>query len=157
MIEQLSREDQYDFIHRYIKNDLFCHWSPLLVQMEIERNELDVPTLWYQADMVLDKLRIEEKDRRSVLIPFIYLELLEDFKNIRLNNGTTIIRTDVLAEQSAVTVMCIVLTELMHVVQPGHEIEEYDNYPICLAIYYHPNNFVHTSVTMLTIIVRILY
>ncbi len=148
MIEQLSREDQQMFIHRYLKNDLFCHWSPLLIQMKIERNELDVPTLWYQADMVLDKLRIEEKDRRSVLIPFIYLELLEDFKIIRLDNGTTINRSDILAEQSAVTVMCIVLTELMNAVLPGHEGEEFDNSPICVAIANIIRNHPHTKFLM---------
>ncbi len=148
MIKHFSREVQDKLYHKYIKNDLFCHWSPLLIQMKIERNELDVTTLWYQAKKVLKTLQKEEKDRRCVLIPFIYLELLEDFKNIRLDNGTTITRTAILAEQSAVTVMCVVLTELLNVVQPGHKIEEYDNFPICVAIINIIRNHPHTQFLM---------
>ncbi len=133
MIQIMHREEQDRLFHRYAKNDLFCHWTPILIQLEIEQNELDVCTLWYHMEKVLEKLRIED-GRRDVLIYYLYKQLLDDFKVVRQENGSTVTRTDLLAEQSAVTIMCVVLTELLNAFLPGYACEENKNFPICVAI-----------------------
>ncbi len=147
MIHQLSREEQERLHHRNGKNDLFCHWTTLLIQLEIEENELDEATLWYQMEKVLEKLRRIEV-QRDAMIPYLYKQLIEDFKEVRMVSGATIVRNDILAEKSAVTVMCVVLTELMNAVQPGHEDEEYDNFPICVAITNILRNHPHFQLMM---------
>ncbi len=133
MIYQLTREEQDRLHHRYRGSDLFCHWSPLLAQLMMEQNELDVSTLWYQREKVLDELRGIEKDRDE-MIPYLFNRLREDFRLVKREGNTDIIRTEILAEYSAVTVMCLVMTELLNAVVPGHEDEDFGNSPICVAI-----------------------
>lgn len=148
MIHQLSRDEQDRLHHRYRNSDLFLQWSPLLNQLEFEQNEVDVPTLWYQMEVVLDKLRRTEENRDE-MIPYLFNQLREDFKTLQLESGATVARTDILAELSAVTVMCVTMTQLMNAVQPGHEEEvEYDNFPICVAIANLLRNHPHFQLMM---------
>jgi hypothetical protein len=43
-------------------------------------------------------------------------------------------RTNIQAQQSVATIMCVVLTMLMNAVEKGHEEETFDNEPMCMAI-----------------------
>ncbi len=148
MIHQLSRDEQDRLHHRYRNSDLFRHWSPLLHQLEFEQNEVDVLTLWYQMELVLDKLRRTDENRDE-MIPYLFIKLREDFKTLQLESGATVARTDILAELSAVTVMCVMMTQLLNAVQPGHEEEvDYDNFPICVAITNLLRNHPHFQLMM---------
>ena len=133
MIKQLSQEEQDSLHLRYRNNELFRHWSPLLCRMEWEMQELDPITLWYEAEKVILKLR-NEKENREEMIQFVFRGLLKEFKSIKDDFGNDRIRTDAQAECSAVTVMAIVLTLLMNAVEKGHEEENFDNQPMCVAI-----------------------
>lgn len=133
MIKQLSREEQDRLHHRYRESDLFRQWSPLLCRLEWELQALDGVTLWWEADKVLQQLR-QTRENRDEMIPYLFKRLLSDFRSVEDENGENIIRTIEQAEQSAVTVMCLVLTSLMNAVEKGHEDEDFDNQAMCVAI-----------------------
>lgn len=133
MIKQLSVEEQDSLHLRYRNNEIFRHWSPLLCRMEWEMQELDPITLWYEAEKTILRLR-NEKENRGELIQYIFRGLLQEFKTIKDEYGNDRIRTNPQAECSAVTVMAIVLTQLMNAVEKGHEEEDFDNQPMCVAI-----------------------
>ena len=133
MIKQLTKEEQDSLHLRYRNNELFRHWSPLLCRMEWEMQELDPITLWYEAEKVIQNLRNEE-DNRDEMINYVFRGLLKDFMSVKDEFGNDRIRTTAQAECSAVTVMAIVLTQLMNAVEKGHEEEDFDNQPMCVAI-----------------------
>jgi len=133
MIEELPREEQDRLHHRYRNSDLFRHWSPLLCQLEWELEELDMTSVWWHTERQIETLRQTQHDRDE-MIAYLFKQMREDFKSIKLLNGTTLVRTDDQAEQSAVTVMCVLMTQLMNAVEPEHEEEDFDNRPMCVAI-----------------------
>lgn len=133
MIKQLSAEEQERLHHRYRNNEIFRHWSPLLYRMEWEMQELDLITLWSVVESVLRQLR-NEKENREEMIQFIFRQLLKDFRTVEDEFGDRKLRTAEQAECSAVTVMSIVLTLLMNAVENGHEDEDFDNQPMCVAL-----------------------
>ena len=133
MIRLLTRAEQDELHHRYRNSDLFRHWSPLLNRLEWEMQELDAMTLYREAEIVLQKLRLEA-DHRDEMISYLFKQLLADFKTIEDEQGKCINRSIEQAECSSVTVMAIVLTSLMNAVEKGHEKEDFDNQPMCVAI-----------------------
>jgi len=133
MIRQLNRDEQDRLHHRYRESDLFRHWSPLLCRMEWEMQEVDMVTLWCEAEKILQQLR-QTQDNRDEMIPYIMKRLLSDFRTIQDENGVSNLRTPEQAERSAVSVMCIVLTSLINAVESGHEDEHFENEPMCVAI-----------------------
>lgn len=133
MIKQLTTEEQESLHLCYRNNELFRHWSPTLYRLEWEMQELDSITLWYEVEKVLLQLK-SEKDHREEMIQFIFRRLMKDFRTVEDEFGEKRIRSIEQAECSAVTVMCIVLTQLMNAVENGHEEEDFDHQPICVAI-----------------------
>lgn len=133
MIKQLSREEQDRLHHRYRESDLFRQWSPLLCRLEWELQELDGISLWWEADKALQQLR-QTQENRDEMIPHIFRRLLSDFRRVEDESGVNVVRTSEQAEQSAVTVMCLILTSLMNAVEKGHEEEDFDNQAMCVAI-----------------------
>ncbi len=133
MINLLSREEQDRLHQRYRKNDLFRHWAPFLMQLELEQDEIDVSNLWWQVEKEIDILRRTEHNRDEMIV-YLFMKMREDFKTVKPEGGATIVRTEVQAELTAVTVMCVMMTMLLNAVLPGHEKEDFDNKPICLAI-----------------------
>lgn len=133
MIRLLTRTEQDELHHRYRNSDLFRHWSPLLNRMEWERQELDAMTLYREAEVVLQKLRLESS-HRDEMISYIFKQLLADFRFPVAEDGSKVERSIEQAECSAVTVMAIVLMALMNAVEKGHEDEAFDNEPMCVAI-----------------------
>lgn len=133
MIKLLTKAEQEELHQRYRKNDLFRHWSPLLNRLEWEMQELDAMTLYREAEIVLQKLRLES-EYRDEMISYILKGLLADFREIEDERGKIFQRSKEQAECSAVTVMAIVLSSLMNAVEKGHEEEDFDNQPMCVAI-----------------------
>lgn len=133
MIKQLSPEEQESLHLRYRNSDLFRHWSPLLCRMEWEMQELDLITLWSESENVLRQLR-NAKENREEMIHYIFGRQIKEFRAVEDESGEKRIRTVEQAECSAVTVMSIVLTSLMNAVEKGHEQEDFDNQPMCVAI-----------------------
>lgn len=133
MSRLLNSEEQQQLHHRYRKNDLFRHWSPILCQLEWEQQELDVNSIWWESEKLLQQLR-QEQEARDEMIPYLFKSLMVELKTIEQNGKATLIRTDEQAELSAVTVMCVLMTRLMNAVEEGHEDEDFDNLPMCVAI-----------------------
>ena len=147
MSRQLSSEEQHQLHHRYRKNDLFRHWSPILCQQEWERQELDVNTIWWESEKLLQQLR-QELDARDEMIPYLFKSLIVELKTIEQDGKATLIRTEEQAELSAVTVMCVLMTRLMNAVEEGHEEEDFDNLPMCVAIANILRNHPHFQLLM---------
>ena len=133
MRKQLNSEERQQLHHRYRKNDLFRHWSPILCQLEWEQQELDVNTIWWESEKLLQQLR-QEQEARDEMIPYLFKSLIVELKTIEYDGKATLIRTDEQAELSAVTVMCVLMTRLMNAVEEGHEEEDFENRPMCVAI-----------------------
>lgn len=133
MIRLLTRAEQDELHHRYRNSDLFRHWSPLLNRLEWEMQELDAMTIYREAELVLQKLRLEE-EHRDEMITYLFKQLLADFREVEDEQGKRIQRSTEEAECSAVTVMAIALSSLMNAVEKGHEEEAFDNRPMCVAI-----------------------
>lgn len=133
MIKLLTKAEQEELHQRYRKNDLFRHWLPLLNRLEWEMQELDAMTLYREAEIVLQKLRLES-EYRDEMISYILKGLLADFREIEDERGKIFQQSKEQAECSAVTVMAIVLSSLMNAVEKGHEEEDFDNQPMCVAI-----------------------
>ena len=133
MSRQLNSEERQQLHHRYRKNDLFRHWSPILCQLEWEQQELDVNTIWWESEKLLQQLR-QEQEARDEMIPYLFKSLIVELKTIEYDGKATLIRTDEQAELSAVTVMCVLMTRLMNAVEEGHEEEDFENLPMCVAI-----------------------
>lgn len=133
MSRQLNSEEQQQLHHRYRKNDLFRQWSPILCQLEWEQQELDVNTIWWETERLLQQLR-QEQEARDEMIPFLFKNLIVEMKTIEQDGKATLIRTDEQAELSAVTVMCVLMTRLINAVEEGHEDEDFKNLPMCVAI-----------------------
>ena len=133
MSKQLNSEERQQLHHRYRKNDLFRHWSPILCQLEWEQQELDVNTIWWESEKLLQQLR-QEQEARDEMIPYLFKSLIVELKTIEYDGKATLIRTDEQAELSAVTVMCVLMTRLMNAVEEGHEEEDFENRPMCVAI-----------------------
>ena len=132
MLELLSVTEQHRLHHRYRNSDLFRQWSGILCRLEREVGEMDAITLWLLAEKCLQRLR-DIQQYRDEDIPYIYNELMTlcaDFQK----DGKIIERNTEKAEHSAVTVMCVMLTSLMNAVEKGHETEDFDNKPMCVAI-----------------------
>ena len=68
------------------------------------------------------------------MIPYLFKSLIVELKTIEYDGKATLIRTDEQAELSAVTVMCVLMTRLMNAVEEGHEEEDFENRPMCVAI-----------------------
>ena len=132
MIKILSEEDQRKFHHRYRNSDLFRQWSGILCKLEREFKELDAITLWFLSEKCLERLR-EIKNYRDEEIPYIFRDLIKECGAIK-KDDETIHRHPNKAEQSAITIMCIMLTSLMNAVEKGHEDEDFDNKAMCVAI-----------------------
>lgn len=133
MSRQLNSEEQQQLHHRYRKNDLFRQWSPILCQLEWEQQELDVNTIWWESERLLQQLR-QEQEARDEMIPFLFKNLIVEMKTIEQDGKATLIRTDEQAELSAVTVMYVLMTRLINAVEEGHEDEDFKNLPMCVAI-----------------------
>lgn len=133
MSRRLSSEEQQQLYHRYRKSDLFRQWSPILCQLECEQQELDVVTIWWETEKLLQQLR-QEQEARDEMIPYLFKNLIVELKTIEQDGKTTLIRTDEQTELSAVTVMCVLMSRLMNAVEEGHEDEDFDNLPMCIAI-----------------------
>ena len=133
MIDLLSREDQERLHLRYRNSDLFRHWSPLLCQLEWEMEELDMTTIWWLSEQLIERLR-QVEENRDEMITFLFKQLLKDCREVRRDGGAAVVRTPVQTELTAVTVMCVVLTRLMNAAEEGHEEEEFANRPMCIAI-----------------------
>lgn len=116
LFQTLSEEELVAFRSRYRNNDLFRHWSPILCQLERKYGGRDAVSLWACSEQCLNQLR-QIPHYRDTEIDYILRDLLRE--------------TDVL---TAVTIMCIVLIRLMNAVEKGHEEEDFDNEPMCLAI-----------------------
>lgn len=101
--------------------------------MEWEMQEVDAMTLYREAELVLDKLKLES-EYRDEMIAYIFKQLLSDFRVVEDETGTRTTRSKAQAECSAVTVMAIVMISLMNAVDKGHEAEDFDNQPSCVAI-----------------------
>lgn len=132
MLELLSVTEQRRLHHRYRNSDLFRQWSGILCRLEREVGEMDAITLWLLAEKYLQRLR-DIQQYRDEDIPYIYNELMTlcaDFQK----DGKIIERSTEKAEHSAITVMCVMLTSLMNAVEKGHETEDFDNKPMCVAI-----------------------
>lgn len=147
MIHLLSREEQDRLHQRYRENDLFRHWAPFLMQLELEQDEIDISTLWWQIEKEVDILRLT-KHHRDEMIFYLFKQMREDFKTVKNEGGTTIVRTAQQAELTAVTVMCVIMTMLLNAVEPGHEDEDFDNMPICVAIANLLRNHPHFTLLM---------
>lgn len=124
----LTKDEQHTLHHRYKLNDLYRQWSPILSMLQRKHDEADAETLWYVAEQQIVRLRGELSFREQKIAP-IYSDLLAD---CLFFDGAP--RTKVQAQQTATTVMCIVLTMLMNAVEKGQEDESFDNEPMCLAI-----------------------
>jgi len=124
----LSFDDQQTLHHRYKHNDLYRQWLPILSMLQRDYDEADAQTLWYMAERQIDRLRGESEFREQEIQP-IYNGLLSECSAF---NGITRSRNQ--AKQTASTVMCIMLTMLMNAVEKGHEDEDFENQPMCLAI-----------------------
>lgn len=116
LFRTLPEEELIAFRDRYRNNDLFRHWSPILCQLERQYGGRDAISLWACSEQCLNRLR-QVSQYRETEIDYILRELLRE--------------TDVM---TAVTIMCIVLIRLMNAVEKGHEDEDFDNEPMCLAI-----------------------
>ena len=147
MSRQLSNEEQQQLHHQYRKNDLFRHLSPILCQLELEQQELDVITIWWESEKLLQQLR-QEQEARDEMIPYLFKNLIVELKTIVQDGKATIIRTDEQAELSAVTVMCVLITRLMNAVEQGHEEEYFGNLPMCVAIANILRNHPHFQLLM---------
>lgn len=78
-----------------------------------------------------DKPEVKELVRQlQKLVPGIVI-IEEDTQQ---DGKATLIRTDEQAELSAVTVMCVLMSRLMNAVEEGHEDEDFENLPMCIAI-----------------------
>lgn len=124
----LTKDEQRTLRHRYKLNDLYRQWAPILSMLQRKYDEADAETLWYVAEQQIVRLRGEQSFREQEIAP-IYSDLLTDCMTF---GGA--IHTKEQAQQTATTVMCIVLTMLMNAVEKGHEEESFDNEPMCLAI-----------------------
>ncbi len=133
MIEQLSLIDEESLHHSYRRNDLFRHWSPILSRLERENDEINPCVLWSLAVKFIQRLR-DEKEYRDELVDLEYNHLIKESYVVLLQSKTYFQRSGQLAERTAITVMCIVLTLLMNAVEKGKEDESFNNRPICLAI-----------------------
>jgi hypothetical protein len=124
----LTPDEKHTLHHRYIHNDLYRQWSPILSKLQRENDEADAQTIWYVAEQIIIRLRSELAFREQE-IPLIYNELLTDCLDF---SGST--RTKEQAKRTAATMMSIVLTMLMNAVEKGHELESFANEPMCTAI-----------------------
>lgn len=124
----LTLDEQRTLRHRYKQNDLFRQWSPILAKLQRLYGEIDAQTLWHVAELQIVRLRSEQAFREQEISP-IYNELLTECLSFDGNN-----RDEHLAKRTASIVMCIMLTMLMNAVEKGHEVETFDNEPICMAI-----------------------
>ena len=111
---------------------MYCHWSPILNQLEWEEGELSTIDIWWVTEQILQQLRDVEM-RRDEMIPYVFKKLLKDMTCVVSNNKMTN-RSVMLAEQSAVTVMSVLMFRLMNAVEEGNEEKEFENEPICVAI-----------------------
>ena len=132
MIKILSEEDQRKIHHRYRNSDLFRQWSGILCELERKSQEIDPVTLWFISEKCLERLR-EINNYRDEEIPYIFRDLIKECGAI-IKDGETIHRHPNKAEQSAITIMCVMLTSLMNAVEKGHEDEDFDNKAMCVAI-----------------------
>jgi hypothetical protein len=132
MIKILSEEDQRKIHHRYRNSDLFRQWSGILCELERKSQEIDPVTLWFISEKCLERLR-EITNYRDEEIPYIFRDLIKECGAI-IKDGETIHRHPNKAEQSAITIMCVMLTSLMNAVEKGHEDEDFDNKAMCVAI-----------------------
>lgn len=133
MARILSIDEQNTLHHRYRKSDLFRQWSPVLCQMEWEREELDVITIWWETERCLQMLR-QEKENRDEMIPYLLKQLLREYRTVERADGTTAERTPLQAELTAITVMTVLMFRLMNAAEEGKEEEDFDNRAICVAI-----------------------
>lgn len=124
----LTSDEQQLLHHRYKRNDLYRQWSPILGRLQRDYVEADPHTLWHQAELLIVRLRGEQAFREQEISP-IFNELLADCRMLGAES-----RNAEQARQTATTVMCIVLTMLMNAVEKGHEEENFDNEPMCIAI-----------------------
>ena len=124
----LTKDERCTLHHRYKLNDLYRQWASILSMLQRKHDEANVQTLWYVAEQQIVRLRGEQSFREQEIAP-IYSDLLAD---CLIFDGAT--RTMKQAQQTATTVMCIVLTMLMNAVEKGHEEEGFNNEPMCLAI-----------------------
>ena len=124
----LTQNEQHTLHHRYIQSDLYRQWSPILAILQREYDEADAQTLWYLAEQQIARLRGELAYREQSISP-IYSELLLECGDF---NGKT--RSKDQARRTASTIMCITLTMLMNAVEEGHEDENFDNEPMCMAV-----------------------
>lgn len=133
MARLLSIEEQNTLHHRYRKSDLFRQWAPVLCQMEWEREELDVITIWWETERCLQELR-QEQENRDEMIPYLLKQLLREYRTVERADGTPAERTPLQAELTAITVMSVLMFRLMNAVEEGKEEEDFDNRAICVAI-----------------------
>lgn len=127
-MKQLSTHEQRTLHHYYKKNDLYRQWLPILSELNRNHGEADAQTLWHMANQLVVRLRGEQSFREHDISP-IYNELLSDCSQFDATE-----RTAKLAQRSAKTVMCVLLTMLMNAVEAGHEDECFSNEPMCMAI-----------------------
>ena len=132
MLKLLSETEIKQFRHRFRNSDLFRQWSGILCQLEREAGEMDAVSLWFHAESYLQRLR-NLQQYRDEEIPYIYNELIEKCQGF-VKGTESIKRTQVEAERSAITIMCVMLTSLMNAVKKGHEDEDFNNKAICVAI-----------------------
>jgi len=132
MVTLLSETEQKKLHHRYRNSDLFRQWSAILCQLERDAGEMDAVSLWYLAEKCLNRLR-DIQQYRDEDIPYIYNYLLNHC-SVFVKGNENISRSCKEAEQTAITVMCVMLTSLMNAVEIGHEYEDFDNKAMCVAI-----------------------
>ena len=132
MIRLLNNEEREQLYHRYRESDLYCHWSPILNQLEWEEEELSAIDIWWLTELMLQKLR-DVDFQRDEMIPYLFKNLLKSMDSVSAD-GKEVRRSVGLAENSAVTAMCVLMFRLMNAVDENHEEEEFDNRPMCIEI-----------------------
>lgn len=115
-IKKLTDEERKSYHSHFRKNDLFRHWIPILSDLEKDITHMDAISLWYNANEVLQQLRVET-DFRDEQIVYIHSEMA------RNDNGPCL-----------TSIMAIVTTCLMNATEEGHEEENIPNDAICIAI-----------------------
>ncbi len=132
MVKLLSESEKQSLHSIYRNKDLYRQWAGILCQLERAQKEMDAVTLWLCAEKCLKRLQTVNEFRDEE-IPFIYNDLLDQCQSF--TKGKEIIhRSSEEAERSAITIMCVVLSMLMNVVEKEHENEDFNYKPICVAI-----------------------
>ena len=103
----LNNEEREQLYHRYRESDLYCHWSPILNQLEWEEEELSAIDIWWLTELMLQKLR-DVDFQRDEMIPYLFKNLLKSMESVSAD-GKEIRRSVGLAENSAVTAMCVLM------------------------------------------------